>query len=532
VDEERNSTAAGSPNERTQAEGVSEVRAVFSDGGAAESTDGSGVDATADGSGAIVAADGSGVDATADGSGAIVAADGSGVGVTADETGSDAWLYGWALGYAAVGAASLLVPLYAIDLGAGALIVSLVAATAAFAGIPGAILWGRLVTRTDRRRPFILVALGLTGIVFLLLPFLASPWTVLIANAALWFVVAAAAPVLNVVVVEGYRPADWNRRFGLLNHYQGYGWLIGLVAGGIWSSLAGTRVGLSPLAAKRVFFIGSALVTLGGFLLVLNRYPEPPTISNQRFRRLSRRIRSPQGTGIRAIQAIPFGPTRMYWSLRDLGLGRGIRSRLSDRFSGPLVRYLLAAVVFFAGFSAFFAPLPAYLVDAGYATDEVFALFILTSAAAAVSYAAVGTLAAAADPFRLQVGALLFRAGAFPVVAVVGAAVAPPFGLVLVAAFFIAIGASWAVIAVTAVGLVTRLAPAPVRAEALGAYTAIGSLGAGLGSVLGGALADTVGYLPAFLVAGICVVAGTVIAMDGLRGTTESSPTTARSLRE
>jgi hypothetical protein len=33
----------------------------------------------------------------------------------AGHVGSDVWLYGWALGYAAVEAASLLVPLYAID---------------------------------------------------------------------------------------------------------------------------------------------------------------------------------------------------------------------------------------------------------------------------------------------------------------------------------------------------------------------------------------------------------------------------------
>ena len=133
--------------------------------------------------------------------------------------GTDAWLYGWALGYAAVGAASLLVPLYAVDFGAGALVVSLIAATAALAGVPGAILWGKLVARTQRRRPFVIVALGLTTGVFLSLPFLASPWTVLAANAALWFVIAAAAPVLNVIVVERYEPSAWSRRFGLLNHY-------------------------------------------------------------------------------------------------------------------------------------------------------------------------------------------------------------------------------------------------------------------------------------------------------------------------
>ena len=425
---------------------------------------------------------------------------------------TDTWLYGWALGYAAVGAASLLVPLYAIDLGAGAFLVSLIAATAAFAGVPGAILWGRLVARTRRRRPFILVALGASAGVFLVLPFLASPWTVLAANAALWFVVAAAAPVLNVVVVEGYEPSLWTQRFGLLNHYQGYGWLAGLVAGGVWSAVAGSQFGLPALAAKRLFFVGGAAATLAGVFVVFLRYPEAATMSEQRFRRLSRRFRAGNGGAERATRAVPFGPARIYWALREVRLGRGSLSRLRGRFSARLLRYLLAATVFFAGFSAFFGPLPAYLVDAGYATDEVFVLFILSSAASAAAYARAGTAAAAFDPFRLQVGALLFRAGAFPIVAITGAAIAPPAGLLVVGALFLALGASWAVIAVTATGLVSELATETIRAEALGIYTAIASFGGGIGSVLGGAIADAVGYLPAFGVAGGCVVVGILVA--------------------
>ncbi|ADE03892.1 hypothetical protein [Haloferax volcanii] len=109
----------------------------------------------------------------------------------------DRWLFGWALGYAAVGASSLVVPLYAIELGASALFVGLIAATAG--------------------------ALALTAVA-------ASPVAVLVANALLWFAVAAAAPVLNLIVVEGVPSKEWDRRFGVLNHYQGYGWLGGLVA--------------------------------------------------------------------------------------------------------------------------------------------------------------------------------------------------------------------------------------------------------------------------------------------------------------
>ncbi|WP_435182624.1 MFS transporter [Halobellus sp. EA9] len=428
--------------------------------------------------------------------------------------GADGWLYGWALGYAAVGAASLLVPLYAIELGAGALVVSLIAATAAFAGVPGAILWGRLVTRTRRRRPFILVALGLTAVVFLLLPFLGSPWSVLVVNAALWFVIAAAAPVLNIIVVEGFGTDQWTRRFGLLNHYQGYGWLAGLAAGGAWSSVAGPQLGLASLPAMRLFFVVSAVATVGGFLLVVARYPEASTISEQRFRRLVRRLRLNGGTSVRSARGVPFGPVRIYWALRDIG-GGNVLTRLRTRFSGTLLRYLLGATIFFAGFSAFFGPLPAYLVDAGYATDEVFALFIVNSAASAAVYARAGALATTRDPLGLQVGALGFRVVAFPIVAVAGAAVAPPFGLLVVGALFLAIGASWAFITVTATALVSRLAPESARGEALGLYTAIGSLGGGLGSVLGGAVAEGVGYLVAFLAAGGLVVVAIGLVRSG-----------------
>ena len=76
----------------------------------------------------------------------------------------------------------------------------------------------------------------------------------------------------------------------------------------------------------------------------------------------------------------------------------------------------------------------------------------------------------------------------------VAAAVRVPF----LGALFAAIGATWAVVAVTATGLVARLVPAEDRAEALGLYTAVFDLGSGFGSIAGGALALRVGYAVTF----------------------------------
>jgi MFS family permease len=431
----------------------------------------------------------------------------------------DAWLYGWAAGYAAVGSASLLVPLYVIDLGADAFLVSLVAATAAFAGVPGAVIWGRLVTTTKRRRPFVLVALGSAATVLFSMPFYDSPWAVLVANAVLWFVVAAAAPVLNLIVVEGHDPKAWPTRFGLLNSYQGYGWLAGLLVGAAWTGAAGALTGLDPLAAKQLLFVATGLAAAAGFLLVYVRYPERPTVSDRRFERILARLPRNGWSTNGVARAIPFGPTRVYWALRDLRLERGYGARRRGQFPPPLVRYLAAATLFFVGFSAFFGPLPAYLTDAGYATDAVFGLFVVNSAASAVSYGRVGAFVSRSDPVRMQTGALLARVAAFPLVAFLGTTLSPPVGLLAVGLVFAAIGVSWAVIAVTATGLVTSLAPESVRGEALGAYTALGSLGGGIGSVLGGAVASAVGYLVAFAVAAVCVLGAVVVAAAGRRTT-------------
>ena len=310
---------------------------------------------------------------------------------------ADRWLYGWGTGYAAVGAASLLVPLYALEQGADALLVGLMASTAAFAGVPGAIVWGRLASRTGRRRVFVVTALAATAVVLAAVPFLRSPLALLLANAVLWFVVAAAAPVLSLIVVDGVPEADWERAIGRLNHYQGYGWLFGLLAGALWTGAAGTRT--DAVTAQRQFFLLSAAAALSGLAVVVAWYPEKPTVSERRFARVYRKFARTTG---RTVRAVPFGPGRVYWSLRSFD-GR----RLSGGLRSCLGAYLAALTLCFVGFSAFFGPLPAYLAGESFSTGGVFALFVLSSAGSAAFYARAGALSARYHPRRLQIAALL-----------------------------------------------------------------------------------------------------------------------------
>jgi MFS family permease len=191
---------------------------------------------------------------------------------------------------------------------------------------------------------------------------------------------------------------------------------------------------------------------------------------------------------------------------------------MAERFTPTLAAYFLGAVLFFTGFSAFFAPLPLYLTGAGFSSDLVFGLYLVSSLGSAAFYAGAGRLSGAYDLRLLQAGALGLRAVAMPLVAVVGAALAAgPDGLLASGLLFALIGLAWAVIAVTGGTIVTRLAPASLRGEALGVYTALSTLAGGLGSIAGGALADAAGFVAAFGGAGAVIVAGAAIVL-ALRG--------------
>lgn len=420
---------------------------------------------------------------------------------------ADRWLYAWSAGYGAVGAASVLVPLYAIELGAGPFLVGVLAATAAFAGIPGALLWGRLATRTGRPGSFVLVSLGATSAVLVGLAFVRTLPALLVGNAVLWFAVSAAAPVLTLLVVDSAPESAWDARIGTFNAVQGYGWLVGLLVGSAWTAVAGAV--LDPATAQRSLLLASGVVSVAALLLAARWLPRHPSVTPEQFDRSTRSLRRLlSGSGLRAM-ANPIGSSRAYWGLRRLH-PRALARRGSTAFGA----YLLAVACCFTGFAVFFGPLPAYLRAAGFGTGQVFVLFAVNSAASAAFYTRAGTLSSRHTPQRVQVGALAARAVAFPLVALAGLV---PLGFAVLGVLLAVVGVTWALVAVTATAIVARLVPASVRGSALGAYVAIGGLGSGVGNLLGGWLAGAVGYLPTFVLAGCLVLLGTVAALAGFR---------------
>ncbi|QSW99106.1 MFS transporter [Haloterrigena alkaliphila] len=417
---------------------------------------------------------------------------------------SDRWLYAWGLGSAAFGGVSVIVPLYVVSLGADPFTLGILAAAAAFAGVPGALAFGGLADRTGKRRMFVVAALSLVAVMSVAIPFTRSIAVVIAANATVWFASAAVLPILTLLAVADAPDAQWSERIARLNTYQGVGWALGLLAGTVWT-VGAARV-LGPVAAQRGFLLAcAACAALSCLASVRTLPPDPEPGAEPEPRKLRRAMRRAGRFNVRGV-TFPFSPVRVD--------PRGLHPRrVAHRFTPELTLYFLAIVLVFAGSAAFFAPLPAFLAELGYGSDGIFALYLLSSVASAVCFDRVGRLAAAHDARLVQVAGLLGRAIGLPAAAVVGTALGVTrVGLVGTTVVFAVIGITWAVISVTTGTIVTQLAPAGVRGEALGVYSALTAFAGGVGSVAGGWLAAS-SYAVAFTVAGGLVLAGAGVVL-------------------
>ena len=414
---------------------------------------------------------------------------------------AERWLYGWGLGSVALGGASLVVPLYVVELGGGPFVLGVLAAVAAVVGVPAALGAGRIADRTGKRRAMVLATLALTAAGIAVIPLADRLVSVIVANGAIWFAFAAATPVLTLLAVADVPESAWSERIALLNQYQGVGWALGLLLGAVWTGI-GERF-LPTETVIRWLFVPLAVAAALALLLAARTLPADPgpdgdpRVSGTRLRRA---IRAADRFSVRTA-TFPFTLGRADF--------RGLHPRrFVERFTPALALYFAAVFCFFAGFAVFFAPLPAFLTHVGFGSDGVFALYLINGLAAAVFFGTAGRLTADRDVVSLQVASLSTRALALPAVALVGATWgATSLGFGVAAAAFAVIGLTWALIAVTAGTLVTKLSPVSIRGEALGTYAALGALAGGVGSVVGGWLA-AVSYAVAFAAAGGLVLLG------------------------
>lgn len=408
------------------------------------------------------------------------------------------WLPAWTAAAVAFGGASLIVPLYVVELGGTAFHLGILFASSSFVGVPSAFLFGRIADRTGKRRQLILITLVIATVTIFLIPLLETILAVIVVNAILWFGFAAAVPVLTLLVVSEHPTEQWGSAIASLNTFQGVGWAAGLGLGFLLITVLAQLV--DPVTAQRAFFGACGILVAGGFLFAFVRLPpDSNRASGPKRTRMRRSGRIANGFNI-SLASFPFTPTR--FDPRQLRVDR-FRSLAQTQLSW----FFAGVIAVFAGFGVFFGPLPALFADVGLSDGSIFGLYFLLNAAAALAFGYAGRRANQGGLVTLHLTGLLLRFMAFlavgAVLMILGGSLS---GLVLYSGLFVLIGASWAIIAMTATMIVTRVSPIQWRGEALGAYGAIVALGGGIGGLFGGSLAT-------FGTAVVVVAAGGLIGL-------------------
>lgn len=191
------------------------------------------------------------------------------------------------------------------------------------------------------------------------IPFSSDITTIILANAALWLVVASVAPVVTMIIVDATPESEWTTRIGRLNAFQGYGWAGGLVIGTVWPLVTGQF--LAPATAlQALFWLLAGCAAVGA--IGTHRYlphPDGHVTARPQIRRIAR-IATASRRGIKGATTA-FSPNRLYWSTRTFNL-----DRLRSGVDTALAMYLMATALFLTGSAAFWAPLPLLLSEAAF----------------------------------------------------------------------------------------------------------------------------------------------------------------------
>lgn len=414
------------------------------------------------------------------------------------------WYFGHSLHYVADGGASTLIPLFlSATLGGSVSNVGVLSAATSMASVPSSIGWSELSDRIQRRKMFILIDYFGTGLLFLFMGLATTFEQFLGLNILFGIVAAASVSMGTVIITETVEAKRWTKEIGTYTEFGGVGWIIGLLLCGIWLE-AGIRLFPGMDSLRVLFFILSAVTILAGFIaLRLVPDPKPKPFAPQHVDKLV----VFQG---RIIERARHLPLWMYRRKYHEALHRIHSSKTT--VPRPLKLYFLAVLLLFSGFTTVYTPFPIFLKnEMGSGWLEIFLLYIVSAVTSAIMYSRAGDIIQRLGERRTLINVNLVRIflfSSFGIISLMVAGGLHPDHAMLFAALFglqAAIGFFWAFVSVASTALVSKCAPVGSKGESLGLFNAIIAVGGISGALIGGEVANYLGYGAAFF-AGVCLV--------------------------
>jgi MFS family permease len=310
----------------------------------------------------------------------------------------------------------------------------------------------------------------------------------------------AAPPIGTVLILEVFRREEWSKRLGDFSRVGGIGWVTGLAIGSIWLM---AFTGADQVTPMRALFIMAAAVSGISVLLALKWVPEPD-ISIERKSVDLKMLHYP----LLIFEKARYLPNRI---VHVVSVSAG-NMRLSC-FPPTLRRYYVVVFFLFAGSFSFYVTLPVFLKSyVGLSSAVVFAVYFASSAVSALNYRRAGKQVGDRGGKRVQTRTALGRMVLFPLFFLVTLIPLGASGLAV--AFLLLhglVGFCWSGLSVAGFSLVSNLSYKDFRAEGMGMYNATQGLSAIAGSMLGGIVAQFLGYEATFAMSSAFILIGILL---------------------
>ena len=397
----------------------------------------------------------------------------------------------WRLGFffheMAFGLLSVFIPLYLVTpaIGGSLVDIGIMTSLALAFSIPASFFWGYICDRTRRYKRYILLSFFSSAIILFLFTL---PFSQNIAMFILLYVVMSVLHVAheapkNVLIAEHYSREEWEHSFSFYEGLTEIGWFLGLVLGFAFAYIFSLNV-----VASYTLYLCSAL-SLVAFLLSIFLIADPLMIFERRLVGIERKL----DYTFRGVE----NSTRL---LDGLPVREKFRAESFFGFGLGLALFSLASSLFFTPLPIFFLQPPLSLP-----VSLIFVVYMLNSGGAMAGYFFIGRSATSIDAKKQMRRVVLLRSFlVFLLVGVVQFAFSPTL---LAGAILVLLGFAYAVYYILMISLSMELIPAG-RA---GLFDVLVGIGGATGSFFGPFLAQMLGYLPQFLVAGALFFAAFVV---------------------
>ena len=370
----------------------------------------------------------------------------------------------------AFGILSVLLPLYVIEEINGNLVdLGLIFFMKSCVEIPAAVLWARWIDREGRCKGFIVISFLISGLMILLLTITVSVWSFLGLNVLLSIFYVAHVPASRVLLVESAPSSEWEG--GLARHrlVLGIGGIVGLLAGALWI----TRLD------NRSLMLLCGLLILASLILSVALIQDPPLMIERKIMKFERFVHLAE-----QADNLAYAPTSYAQTARKAYFARYPSPK-------PLI---LGILLFPLASSMVFTSLPIFFsVNIGASSSLIFSILLIKSITILIGYTLLGKC-------QKEKGLKIIKTAStlrmfFPILLLISGFLSFRLSLTLSSVALAIAGFTWPCFSVPSTVLWMEIAPEGTA----GVYNACLTLGAALGSLLGGLIPSYYRYETLFV---------------------------------